>query len=70
MNETKSQNEIILEMLKANEMVTPYTALAKAKSLRLSERIREIRALGYNVTARMIKLDNGKRVAEYFLCDD
>lgn len=61
------QKEKILAMLKAGEQVTPYSALERTGSLRLSERIRELKADGYIIKTEMIKLANGKRVASYKL---
>ena len=66
MTETKSQNEIILAMLKSGKKVTPLTALSEAKTLRLSGRIMELRQSGLNIKTTMIKVGN-KHVASYSL---
>lgn len=65
MSQSKSQNAVILRMLKAKQKVTPLTALREAGTLRLSGRIFEIRK-DYDVKMEMI-LVGKKRVASYSL---
>lgn len=66
----KSQNEIILKMLKQGKRVTPFTALKVAGTLRLSGRIMELRK-AHNIKTEMIAVGvrGGikKRVASYSL---
>lgn len=69
MNQRESQKAKILEMLKAKALVTSLSALDHAGSLRTSERIRELKADGFNISSEMIKLPNGKRVAIYKLVE-
>lgn len=62
----KSQNEIILAMLKSKKKVTPLTALQAANTLRLSGRIMELREAGHDIKTTMIAVGK-KRVASYSL---
>ena len=54
-------------MLKAGEEVTPLTCFLKAKSLRASERVRELKADGWDIISRRVNR-NGKWVAKYEMC--
>lgn len=49
-----SQKKIILEMLKSGEEVTPLTCFLKAKSLRTSERIRELTDDGWDIVSQLV----------------
>lgn len=69
MNERKSQKRKILNLLEARAEVTPLSALEFAGCLRLSERIRELKADGYKIDTDMVRLKNGKRVASYKLAE-
>lgn len=62
----KTQNQIILAMLKSKKKVTPLTALKAAQTLRLSGRIMELREAGHNIKTEMIAVGK-KRVASYSL---
>ena len=62
----KSQNHMLLELLQKG----PATALdvfKKTGSMCAAERVRDLRARGYNIITNMIDLPNGKRVGKYFL---
>ncbi len=57
----------ILEALLRSEKLTVLTALEKYQTYALSQRIGQIKALGWHVQRRMIKVGSGKAVAEYSL---
>lgn len=61
-----SQNERILEFLKAGNKLTPLLALDLFGTLRLSGRILELRNRGHAIKSEMVER-NGRRVAEYRL---
>ena len=50
-----TQKDLILGMLMRGEEVTPYSALQVAGTLRLSERIRELEAEGYEIVHQRVK---------------
>lgn len=61
---TTSQNQDILNHLKAGQKLTPLGAFNLFGSLRLSARIFQLRNYGFNIKTTIINV-NGKRVAEY-----
>lgn len=67
MDDTQSQNKEILAWLKAGNTITALQALRKFGCLRLSARIFNLKDQGHEIDGRMITLDNGKRVKEYYL---
>ncbi len=62
-----SQKQAILAELQAGRRLTPLTALIRVHTLALSQRIGELRREGWPVQSRMIELEHGKRVAEYWI---
>jgi hypothetical protein len=66
-NEVPNQTKQILKHLMGGKKITPYTALVKFGCLRLGARCWDLRQDGVPVQSEMIKLDNGKRVASYYL---
>ena len=62
-----TQREAILAHLISGLTITQAQAYELYGCFRLSERIREIKKMGYGVSSTMIELPNGKRVAEYRL---
>ena len=64
---TESQNKAILKYLKKGNPITVPVAEALCGSKRLASRIYDLKKLGYDIEPKMIKLRNGKRVAEYRL---
>jgi hypothetical protein len=62
----KTQNEMVLELLKKGP-VTALEIFKKTGSMCAAERVRDLRAKGYNIITNMIDLPNGKRVGKYFL---
>lgn len=61
-----SQNEAILEYLRAGNTITPAEAYSLCGSLALHSRIAELRAGGYRIDGE-IRTGNGKRWGEYWL---
>lgn len=62
-----TQNRSILRHLRSGRKLTALDALRRFDCLRLSGRILELRQAGYAIATRMVRLRNGKRVAEYSL---
>lgn len=62
----QSQTEMVLGMLE-NGPITALDIFKKTGALCAAERIRDLRAKGYNIVTKMIDLPNGKRVGKYFL---
>ena len=62
-----SQKSAILAALREGQRLTPLNALIRFHTLALSQRIGEIKRQGWPVQSRMIELEGGKRVAEYWL---
>lgn len=62
-----SQVNDILKHLKIGLPLTPMEALYLFQIMRLGARIKELRDRGHMISTTMIKLMNGKRVAEYRL---
>ena len=50
-----SQKTAVLRMLEEGRDVTPYSALQEAGTLRLSERIRELKADGKDIVSQRVK---------------
>ena len=64
----ESQNRAIKEALIGGRRITPMDALRDFGCFRLSARIWDIRhKFGVPVLCEKKKLDNGKRVAEYYV---
>lgn len=61
----ESQNRQILAALENGQRLTAIDILYQFQSLRASGRIFDLRQQGYNIKTKMIKLGNGKRVAQY-----
>ena len=60
-----TQPEILADALDRGEALTVLTALQKYGIYALSQRIGELKAIGYPVESRTIKTPTGKRVSEY-----
>ena len=67
MTSTDSQNALIKGWLLNGYSLTQLEALNQFGCFRLAARISDLRDKGLNVVTDMITLDNGKRVARYFL---
>ena len=67
----KTQNELILEYMKEHGGITPAEALNYCGSMRLSARIHDLRALGYDIQMKLVTVNtrNGQkvRVSRYWL---
>jgi hypothetical protein len=64
---TDSQNALIKGWLLNGYTITQLEALNQFGCFRLAARIADLRDKGLNVVTDMVTLDNGKRVARYFL---
>ena len=60
-----TQLEVLRAAFDRGERLTVATALDRYGIYALSQRCGELRRSGYPVTARMIRVPTGKRVAEY-----
>lgn len=61
-----SQNDQILNYLKAGNSITPVEALEMFGCFRLGARISDLRHQGYDIISQLVER-NGKRFAKYFL---
>jgi hypothetical protein len=64
-----SQTDLILAALRAGEKLTQGEALERFGCMRLPSRIDELHKRGIRTHREMIKLPNGKHVAQYSLAD-
>lgn len=64
---TTTQTESILSDLEQGKRITPLDALEDYGCFRLGARIFNLRKDGHPIARDMIKLPNGKRVAEYYM---
>jgi hypothetical protein len=64
---TDSQNALIKGWLLNGYSITQLEALNQFGCFRLAARIADLRDKGLNVVTDMVTLDNGKRVARYFV---
>ena len=60
-----SQQDAILEYLKAGNSLTGLESLERFKCWRLASRISQLKKEGHNIEKQMIELPSGKHVAEY-----
>jgi hypothetical protein len=67
MKATDSQNALIKGWLLNGNAITQLEALTQFGCFRLAARIADLRDKGLNVVTDMVMLENGKRVARYFL---
>ena len=65
-NPTGDQCRAILQLLKGRTRITPFTALQECGCMRLSERIRELEALGWSIRREWVKIGK-KKVMGYSL---
>lgn len=66
MKKTESQNKTILQMSLDGMKVTPMDALNACDCFRLSARIFDLRAKGYDIKTDMVEV-NGSRIAQYWI---
>lgn len=62
-----SHCEKILKALRRGEKLTPLDILKRFECFRASARIHDLRNDGHLIKTVIIKLANGKRVAQYYL---
>jgi hypothetical protein len=67
MESTYSQNALIKGWLLNGYSLTQLEAITQCGCLRLAARIANLRDKGFNVETDMVTLENGKRVARYFI---
>ena len=67
MEATDSQNALIKGWLLNGYSITQQEALTQFGCFRLAARIADLRDKGLNVVTDMVTLENGKRVARYFV---
>ncbi len=67
MTNTDSQNALIKGWLLNGYSLTQLEALNQFGCFRLAARISDLRDKGLNVVTDMVTLENGKRVARYFV---
>lgn len=63
---TKTQNNQILQLLKAGSPITPQSALALFGCMRLAARIHDLKARGHVIEKEMVSR-KGKRFAVYWM---
>ena len=66
----ESQSKMILDYLSQGKKLTSLEALKLFGCWRLGARIFDLKDKGHNIQTEMIKLSNGKRVAQYHLVKD
>ena len=57
----------ILDYLLAGNRLTPLEALERFKCLRLGGRIYDLKKLGHPIQSRMVEVESGKHVSEYWI---
>lgn len=62
---TVSRN--ILDALKEGARLTPLSALERFQCFSLSQRIGELKRMGWPISTQMIEVNSGKRVACYWM---
>ena len=67
MKTTDSQNALIKGWLLNGYSITQLEALNQFGCFRLAARIADLRDQSFNIVTDMVTLENGKRVARYFL---
>ena len=60
-----SQNEQILQHLRAGRPLTPYEALDAFGCFRLAARVEELRRAGHPISVEKVTTGQGKKVAQY-----
>ena len=74
MKKRKSQNEMVLAVLKSGKAISPWKALRDLGCFRLGARIWELRRAGHRISSRWIERRNRfgvmVRLREYFIYKD
>jgi len=55
----------LLRALQAGQRLTPISALERFQCFSLSQRMGELKRMGWPVTVTMVRVASGKKVAEY-----
>lgn len=63
----KPQWQVLLEAMQRGEKLTPAIAYERYNCLSCSQRMGDLKKLGYPVQSQIIEVGNDKRVAEYWL---
>lgn len=63
----QSQADQILAWLQEGRTLTPLQALQEFGCLRLGARILDLKKRGYKIESKLVKVNGGARVAQYFL---
>lgn len=64
---TDNQKKQIVNYLMTKGPLTVLTAMQFIRCYALSQRIGELKKEGYDIHRRMIQVDSGKHVAEYYM---
>lgn len=62
-----TQNRTLAIWLAGGKHITTLIAMKELGICRLSERVRELQALGWGIHKQTIKIESGARVMSYFL---
>jgi hypothetical protein len=62
-----SQNALVLGYLAKGKKLTPGVSLRLFGSLRLAARVHELKRRGHKIKKKTVTVDDGKRIAEYFM---
>ena len=65
---TSKQCKAVLFDLKQGWQITPLGTLERYGIMRLSQRIIELKALGYKIVHQRVKTTTGKHIMSYRLC--
>lgn len=68
-NNTVSQANAILDYMSKGHAITGIEALNLFGCFRLPARIADLKKVGHKIKSEMVKLANGKRVAQYTLLE-
>lgn len=68
-NTTVSQANAILDYMSKGNTITGIEALNLFGCFRLPARIADLKKVGHKIKSEMVKLANGKRVAQYTLLE-
>jgi hypothetical protein len=67
MSHITTQQDQIFKHLSTGQRLTALDAYERFGCLRLSGRIYDLRKAGYDVQSRLVEVESGKRVAEYWM---
>lgn len=67
---SQSQLWTLIGAFKRGERLTVMTALEHYQIFALSQRVGELKNLGWDVRSQMVKIGSGKKIAEYSLANN